>query len=449
MASRHIPTRDRGHRLQETLPKDRQDRAVLVGVSLPSIPSWEAEDSLDELARLADTATLEVLDRVIQNRRNVDPAHFLGKGKVGEIKDRARALGAHMLIFDNELSPSQMRNIEKLTEMRVLDRSALILDIFSRHARTHTAQIQVELAQLNYLLPRLTRQWTHLSRQAGGGAIRGMGAAGVRGPGETQLETDRRMLRRRAAGLSQKLARVGRQMATSRKNRGDAFKVALVGYTNAGKSTLMRRLSDADILVRDQLFATLDSTTRTVRLDERRQILLTDTVGFIKRLPHHLFASFRATLEEAVEADLLLHVVDLSHPHYESQVETVKKVLLDLGLEDRPTVTVYNKTDALAPGDAGALERGFAAQPDAVALSAQTGAGIDALKEKIRFYRDSDDVVLELTVPQSEGRLLAQLRHRAEILHEEFSGDEVRLRLRLEASAADRLRLERFAAAAV
>jgi GTPase len=446
--SRHHKSENRRTLYLADSPLDKpKDHAILVGVSLPNISAWEAEDSLDELSRLADTANLTVLDRVVQNRRSVDSAHYLGKGKIGEIKSLARDLGAHMIIFDNDLSPSQMRNIEKMTDMRILDRSALILDIFSRHARTHTAQLQVELAQLNYLMPRLTGQWTHLSRQAGGGAIRGMGSAGVRGPGETQLETDRRQLRRRATGLSKKLARISRQMATSRKRRDDTFKVALVGYTNAGKSTLMRHLSDADILVRDQLFATLDSTTRAVQLDGRQPILLTDTVGFIKRLPHHLFASFRATLEEAIEADLLLHVVDMSHPHYESQVETVKNVLLNLGLESKSTVTVYNKIDNLDPGEGGGLLRSFSGLADTVAISAQTGVGVDILKEKIRYYRDANDIVVSLRVPQSEGRLLAQLRHQGEILQENFDGDAVNLRLRLDSAVADQLRVERFALA--
>ena len=299
-------------------------KALLVGVALPSIPRWEAEDSLDELERLAETATLEVSERALQARKSVDRRYYIGKGKAEEIKERSEAVGADLIIFDNDLSPAQMRNLEELTDMRILDRSGLILDIFALHAHTHTAQVQVELAQLNYLLPRLTRMWTHLSRQAGGGAIRGMGAAGVRGPGETQLEIDRRMIRSRISHLDSRLDRIRTQMATSRKGRSDLFKVALVGYTNAGKSTLMRALSGADVLIEDQLFATLDSTSRVVELEGPRKILLTDTVGFINRLPHHLVASFRATLEEAEEADLLLHVVDLSQKNYQSQVATVE-----------------------------------------------------------------------------------------------------------------------------
>ena len=328
-----------------------QESALLVGLALPGMPRWEAGESLEELARLADTATLAVADRVLQSRPRVDATWYIGKGKAQELKELSESAGADMIIFDNELSPAQMRNLEKLTEMRILDRSAIILDIFSRHARTRSAQVQVELAQLKYLLPRLTRYWSHLSRQAGGGAIRGMGAAGVRGPGETQLEIDRRLIRGRIGALQSELNRIGSQMATARKGRGDLFRVALVGYTNAGKSTLMRALSGEDVLVQDRLFATLDSTTRSVGLEGGPRILLTDTVGFIRRLPHHLFASFRATLAEAAEADLLLHVVDRSHPQYAAQMATVESVLADLGVEDRPLLEVHNKIDRMDEGE--------------------------------------------------------------------------------------------------
>ena len=426
---------------------DSQPRepVLLVGVALPHTPPWEAEDSLDELSRLADTATLREAGRVLQARNRIDPTYYIGKGKAAELNDLARAESVDLIIFDNDLSPAQMRNLETLTEYRILDRSGLILDIFARHAHTHTAQIQVELAQLNYLLPRLTRQWTHLSRQAGGGAIRGMGAAGVRGPGETQLETDRRMIRQRISSLTDKLDRIGTQMATSRKSREDLFQVALVGYTNAGKSTLMRALSGAQVLIQDQLFATLDSTTRSVHLDQHQKILLTDTVGFIKRLPHHLFASFRATLEEAVEADLLLHVVDLSYPHYTAQIDTVEQVLRDLNLEEKPTLRVYNKIDQIAPGEEEDIAHAHEDQDYAVAISALTGFGLDTLKEKIRQISLADSITLDLQIPQREGRLLARLRAQGDILAQDFQGNTVCLRVRLNKDQADRWQLERFA----
>jgi GTP-binding protein HflX len=422
-----------------------QESALLVGLALPGIPTWEAEESLDELARLTDTASIAIIEKVLQNRKRIDTTYYVGKGKAEELKDLAIRCEADMIIFDNDLSPAQMRNLEKLTDKRILDRSAIILDIFSQHAKTRTAQVQVELAQLNYLMPRLTRQWSHLSRQAGGGAIRGMGAAGVRGPGETQLEIDRRLVRGRISQLQRELDRISSQMETSRKSRGDSFRVALVGYTNAGKSTLMRALSGSDVLVEDRLFATLGSTTRAVEVDPRHKILLTDTVGFIRRLPHHLFASFRATLEETVGADLLLHVVDLSHPHYDHQMEIVQSVLNDLGVESRPTITVLNKIDQIGEGDEiDSHIKAAARQPNRVAISAQTGAGIDVLLEKILSRCQEHEVTLDLKVPQAEGRLLSQLHEHAEILEQSYDADDAHLRVRLGRAWAQRWELERF-----
>jgi GTP-binding protein HflX len=425
--------------------QQKQQRALLVGVALPQTPMWEVEESLNELGRLASTATIEEADRILQSRKRIDSRCYIGKGKAADLKSRAKAVGADMIIFDNDLSPAQMRNLEELADMRILDRSGLILDIFARHARTRTAQIQVELAQLNYLVPRLTRQWSHLSRQAGGGAIRGMGAAGVRGPGETQLETDRRMIRKRIGVLSGKLARIGRQMAVSRKNRSDVYKIALVGYTNAGKSTLMRALSGADVVVEDQLFATLDSTTRVVEIDRQHRFLLTDTVGFIRHLPHHLFASFRATLEEAVSADLLLHVIDLSHPHYDLQRETVEEVLRDLSIEDKPILTVLNKIDQVGDNEEEEVARGVAGQEDVVAVSALTGYGLDALKSEIMKRCEADSVTLDLHIPQGEGKLLATLRARTQVLEQDYLDNKVHLRVRLDKGDADRWKLSRFA----
>ncbi len=420
-----------------------RESALLVGLALPGMPAWEVQESLDELARLADTATLAVADQVLQTRPRVDPAYYIGKGKANQLRELAEGCAADMILFDNDLSPAQMRNLEKLTEMRILDRSAIILDIFARHARTRSAHVQVELAQLKYLLPRLTRAWTHLSRQAGGGAIRGMGAAGGRGPGETQLEVDRRLVRTRIGSLQSELNRIGSQMANARKGRGDLFRVALVGYTNAGKSTLMRALSGADVLVQDQLFATLDSTTRSVDLEGGPRILLTDTVGFINRLPHHLFASFRATLEEAAEADLLLHVVDRSHPQYAHQMGTVEGVLAELGIEDRPLLVVHNKIDRLDP-DGEEEEELACPGEDEVAVSALTGAGLDDLRGAIRAHCQEQEVTLDLHIPQAEGRLLSQLHEQGEVLEQSYDPREVHLRVRLGRAWAERWSLERF-----
>ena len=420
------------------------NRALLIGVSLPHIPLWEAENSLEELTRLADAALLITVKHVIQSRDRIDSAFFIGKGKVEEIKKQSKKLNADLLIFDNDLSPAQMRNLEDKTEMRILDRSALILDIFSRHARTRTAQVQVELAQLNYLLPRLTRMWTHLSRQAGGGAIRGMGSAGVRGPGETQLETDRRIIHRQINNLEKKLERINTQMATGRKSRQGIFSVALVGYTNSGKSTLMRALSNSDVLVEDQLFATLDSTTRSVKIGSKNKILLTDTVGFINRLPHHLFASFRATLEEAIVADLLLHVVDLSFSNYESQMRTVDAVLRDLNLEDRPILTVFNKIDRIHSESEQIIIDAYNKRDNSIAISAANKIGLEKLCSKIKEFMDAGFINLNLKIPQSEGRVLSTLKEKGDIIIEDYENNDVIMKLRLEKLVAQKLKLERF-----
>ena len=421
----------------EYLDSRRPRRAVLVGMAIPGISTEEARASLEELSQLAYTADIQVCEKVLQTRKNIDSTYYIGRGKAAELDALAQVHGVDLFIFDNDLSPAQMRNLEDLTGQRILDRSLLILDIFARHAHSRVAQLQVEQAQLNYLLPRLSRQWKHLSRQAGG-------KAGVRGPGETQLETDRRNIRQRLGGLAQNLQQVHRQMATNRKNRDEEFKVTLVGYTNSGKSTLMRVLSGAEVLVQDQLFATLDSTTRTVELDRHRKMLLTDTVGFINRLPHHLFDSFRATLEEAVSADVLLHVVDRSHPQYEEQIETAEGVLAELGLEEKLTITVFNKIDQLRPDQEKEVAEVCAAAEDMVGISALEGQGIEALMERIGSFYPLDPVVLDLQVPQSEGRLLSRLRVQGEILDQEFQGNDVCLRVRVERRCIGSWGLERF-----
>jgi GTP-binding protein HflX len=326
--------------------------------------------SLDELALLADTAGARVLGRVTQNRGSIHPATFIGKGKVAEVKDRLEQTGAEMAIFDDDLTPAQVRNLEKALDCKVVDRSELILDIFARRARTRESRLQVELAQLEYMLPRLTGMWKHLERQAGG--------IGTRGPGETQLEVDRRRVRERIARLRTALESVARERETQRRRRRREFRTALVGYTNAGKSTLFNALTRSDVLVEDRLFATLDATTRQMVSPERRVVLLTDTVGFIRKLPHHLVASFRSTLVEVTEADLLLHVVDSADPDRERQIRAVEGVLEELLDQPRPTVLVYNKADRL---DDPALAAGLkAADSDAFVVSARTGDGLAELR---------------------------------------------------------------------
>jgi len=330
-----------------------KEKAILVGVKLPSVDRFYTKESLEELKLLAETAGAEVLDRVIQERHRLDPAFFIGKGKADQIADLSRRRGANVIIFDDDLSPAQVYNLEKKINLKVIDRSTLILDIFAKRAKTKESKIQVELAQLKYLLPRLTRGWTHLSRQWGG--------IGTKGPGETQLETDRRRVRRKILDLEKSLVKIDRERTVQRKRRKDMFSegcvsggsVTLVGYTNAGKSTLFNQLTRASAKVEKKLFSTLDSTTRLIRFAKDGKhyndlkIVLTDTIGFIRKLPHHLVASFKSTLDEARLADLLLHVVDISHPDFAQQINKVNQVLSELGALDRPTIMVYNKIDRL------------------------------------------------------------------------------------------------------
>jgi len=355
--------------LQEVQPPPRIERAVLVGHAAREGRAFER--SMEELSRLADTAGARPAATLRQRRGSVNAAHYIGRGKMDELRDVAGGVNADVAIFNDDLSPSQVRNLEKALGIKVVDRSELILDIFARRARTRESRLQVELAQLQYTLPRLTGMWKHLERQAGG--------IGTRGPGETQLESDRRRVRERIAGLKRQLEAVDRERETQRRRRRREFRAALVGYTNAGKSTLFNALTRADVLVEDRLFATLDATTRRMVSPDRRQVLLTDTVGFIRKLPHHLIASFRSTLSEATEADLLLHVVDASDPDSERQIAAVEGVLEDLSGTPPRTVMIYNKSDRLA--DAAIATALRANDPSCFVVSARRGAGLDALRE--------------------------------------------------------------------
>jgi GTP-binding protein HflX len=345
----------------------RAERAVLVGHGGRNGATLDR--SLEELARLTDTAGARVMDTVSQRRGTIHPATFIGKGKLEELQAHVEAADADMVIFDDDLSPAQVRNLEKALGRKVVDRSELILDIFARRARTRESRLQVELAQLEYTFPRLTGMWKHLERQAGG--------IGTRGPGETQLETDRRLVRERIARLKKALAAVERERETQRRRRRREFRAALVGYTNAGKSTLFNALTRANVFVEDRLFATLDATTRKLVSPTRQVVLLTDTVGFIRKLPHHLVASFHSTLVEAIEADLLLHVVDASDPHFRRQIAAVEEVLDQILESPRPATLVFNKIDRVT--DPTMLEGLKVEYPGSFAVSARTGEGLDAL----------------------------------------------------------------------
>ncbi|MDQ6746602.1 MAG: GTPase HflX [Candidatus Dormibacteraeota bacterium] len=412
------------------------ERALIVGVEIGR-PVWSLDDSLAELAQLAKTAGVTVIGEVSQKLGEPNSATLVGKGKLEEIRQLKESTHYDMLLFDEELSPRQQRSIEEAINVKVLDRTALILDIFARHARTREGRLQVELAQLEYRLPRLTRLWTHLSRQTGG---TGGSGVGLRGPGETQLEVDRRRARERIGHLKDELKQVHGQRELYRQQRRLAGVpiVALVGYTNAGKSTLLNALSDAGVLAADVLFATLDPTTRQVALPDGREILLTDTVGFIQRLPTQLVAAFRATLEEIAEADLLIHVLDITHANAAEQAHTVEEVLKELGLQDKPRIVALNKIDKLigqeraaangagpaAEGDIGArlvAELGIPA--DHVPVSAQRGIGLDRLLTRIEEELKRNLLSVTVRIPYNQGDLVAEFHRKGTVVGESY--DEI------------------------
>lgn len=391
------------------------------------------EESLDELQMLAQTAGIEVVGQASQRLNKIDNATFIGSGKVEEVKAAVEELQVNVVIFDDELSPRHQRELEKAfgEDVKVLDRSALILDIFAQHASTHEGRLQVELAQYEYRLPRLTRQWTHLARQAGGGAVRGgSGGVGLRGPGETQLEVDRREINRRISKLKEDLEKVRSHRSRQRQQRSKTGMplIALVGYTNAGKSTLMNAISGADTYVADQLFATLDTTTRRVTIPGGKEVLLADTVGFIQKLPTTLIEAFQATLEGINEADVILHVVDVSHPHHREHIETVEDTLAKIDVPRIPQILVLNKIDRWSedfPLRAEAyLELGY----EAVAcLSALHQKGIDKLLTAIEEVLKEQMLAMQLLVPYQEGELMAHIRRGGVIEREEHTNEGVRM----------------------
>jgi GTP-binding protein HflX len=406
--------------------------AVCVGLRLPQHSREEAEESLEELASLAAASGARVAGTQLQSRARVDGRTFLGSGKAKELKDETAALGANLILIDHDLSPAQARNLEEISERKVIDRTELILDIFARRARTPQAKLQVEVAQLEYLLPRLTRLWEHLSRTGGG--------IGTRGPGETQLEVDRRRIRERLSHLKKRLESTAQQLEVRRQLQHGVFRVALVGYTNTGKSSLMNRFTEAGVPTRDRLFETLDATTRVLDLGPGYHATLTDTVGFVRRLPHSLVESFRATLSEVASADLLLHVIDVTSPAAEARQEAVDRVLDEIGAKGIPRLRVFNKTDSIAPEILDGLRRRWAGDPDAVFVSALQGAGIPVLEEAIRRHHRAGWVEVLGAVPAAEGELLARLRAVAEVSEETHDGERVRVRVRIAPEEWGRLR---------
>ena len=385
------------------------EKSIAAGLILPQLTRRVAEEHLEELEKLIESAGGSVVAHVLGKRVAPDPATWIGKGKAEQIESLRKHHEATLVVFDDDLSPAQVRNLEKIIEAKVIDRSALILDIFNSRARSREARTQVELAQLEYMLPRLTRAWSHLSRQTGG-------AGAKRGVGETQLEMDRRIIRTRIAHLKDELKKIEKNRKTQRKSRRHAFTVALVGYTNAGKSTLFNQLTGGGALAADQLFATLDAKSQRIAFEMPLETVVIDTVGFIRKLPHHLVASFRSTMEEAVAADLVLHVIDQSHPQYEDQRTVGQAVLDDLGVDQDRVLEVYNKSDLLDP-KFGESRRG------SVNVSALTGRGVDKLVDAIRERELRGGDVMHLRIPHSQSRLAAQL-HDVAVVRAESSTDE-------------------------
>lgn len=405
----------------------RTERVFLVGVELKSRNGqrWEPEDSLEELSELATTAGAVVVGDGLQKMAAPCARTFIGKGKADEFAAHCRRADVDTVIFDDELSPAQSRNLEKVFNCKVLDRTSLILDIFAQRARTREGKLQIELAQLQHLLPRLTGFWGHLSRQKGGIGMRG-------GEGETQLETDRRRVQDRIARIERDLEVVRRQRGTQRqaRQRNHWALASIVGYTNAGKSTLLNTLTGAGVLAEDKLFATLDPTTRRLRLPTNQNVLLTDTVGFIRKLPHGLVEAFKATLEEVVQADLLLHVVDVSHPQAEEQIRSVDAVLKEIGAEGKPTLMVFNKIDRLN-GNQAVLSRFLERHPNGVAIAAETGEGMPGLLEELGTQVRPLREFLELVVPHEQTGIIARLHEVAQVVERDYAGHSARFKARI------------------
>jgi GTP-binding protein HflX len=415
-------------KLRETL-RVRKERAILVA----AIQHTGSDgDDLAELTALAESAGAIVVDRFQQKIRTINPARYIGKGKAEQLRERVKRFKADVVIFDNDLLPRQIRELEEIIQVKVLDRSELILDIFATRAKTRQAKLQVELAQLEYTYPRLTRMWSHLDSVAGagGGTAAGtVGGIGTRGPGEQQLEIDRRLVSKRITELKRELTNIDKRRVREINGRKGLFKICLVGYTNAGKSTILNALTNAGVFVEDRLFATLDTRTRKWNLGRGAEVLLSDTVGFVKNLPHQLVASFKATLEEAINADLLLHIVDVANPDALQQIESVNKVLEEIGCGERPTLEVFNKVDIITK--VGELEMLQTLFPDAVCVSAKTGLGLERLNDVVSAKYKGAELLLRVASSQSNGKVQSFLRAHGQIIKEQYLDGSVLIDARL------------------
>ena len=408
----------------------RSERALLVGVVTRDQRRAKVEDYLKELALLADSAGAEVVHTIVQERKSIDAAFYIGKGKAEELVWLAGEKKIDIVIFDDDLSPVQVRNLESLIPCKIIDRSGIILDIFASRARTSEAKTQVELAQLQYMLPRLTRQWTHLSKQFGG--------IGTKGPGETQIETDRRTIRTKITRLKARLQEISTERDVQRKGRENLPRASLVGYTNAGKSTLLKRLSGDAVFIEDRLFATLDPTVRLVAFTPAHRVLLSDTVGFIRKLPHHLVASFKSTLDEVRDADLLLHVIDLSHPLFEEQIAIVNETLEEIGTQGKPTIHVFNKVDRVE--NRSLITSVLSRFGNAVCISAERGINMNGLVSAVAELLEGTIVEETIRFKQDDYELMSQVHDEGEVLEKRYDGTSVFVRFRMDRARAERIK---------
>ena len=413
--------------------EDSKERGILVAVKPQEVSRAKVEENLDELERLAETANAEIVFRMVQEKKRIDPAYFIGKGKVEELARLSETADVSTIIFDDDLNPTQIRNLERIIERKIIDRSGLILDIFASHAKTKEAKTQVELAQLEYMLSRLTRAWTHLSKQYGG--------IGTKGPGEKQIETDRRIIRTRIKKLREKLEKIeSRQLVKSFK-RKELVTAALVGYTNAGKSTLLNLLTDADVQTEDKLFATLDSTTRALDLRKNRIMLISDTVGFIRKLPHNLIASFKSTLNVVRQADLILHVVDISHPFFEEHIEVVNNTLKELQCEKKPQILIFNKIDLLT--EKAKIEYVLNKFSNSLIISARKGMNVKKLLKKFEEFYEQNYVVKEEELPFEETKKISDIHEFGEVLKINYGDEKVLIKFKINKKDYEKIFRER------
>ena len=407
------------------------DKALLVGIILPNAYEGDVKNHLDELKMLAETANVDTLGVITQKVRRINPAYYIGKGKAQQVVDQARLLGANVIIFDDELSPAQIKNFHRLyKKIKVIDRSSLILDIFKKHAKTSEAKTQVELALCQYLLPRLTKQWTHLERQMGGVGTRA-------GMGETQIEIDRRLIRDKISKLKLDLIKIESERKTQSQNRVNEYRVALVGYTNAGKSTLFNSLTGNNVYVKNQLFATLDTTVRKLKLNKKHQVLISDTVGFIRKLPHNLVASFKSTLKELLEADHIFIVLDASSKIIDEHLETISQVLNELGANEIPKSYIFNKIDLVENEiDLKKLKSNYR---NAIFISALHHLRLDDVKKHLIEKIESDFNVFDLNISYEQGKILSQIQNQAEILDTDYGDKAIKLKIRGKEDSIKRL----------